>query len=1295
MATYSKTNWATGDLITAEKMNKIETQLETNTPGATGAVRYDTNQSGTLTTAQKTTARTNIDAVSSGDFTTLQTSVTNLDSDLEDLTEEVNDNKADIDGYYTALTAGNAEQLVSTVKKEDTSAYTFRTTGGDVDVGNRREIELVGGSIAWNQLIQSLATTSTNNGVTFTKNSNGSWTLTGTTTSNNAFLNLDFVSSPATNRYQSNHVYYLPKGNTSSKKVGVRIQGLTDINSSAAYSFNSCEGDVIIKMSSTAGSLGLGWARIQINEESNVNIGTVVIWPQIFDLTQMFGQEIADYVYNLEQATPGAGVAWFKNLFPKDYYEYNAGTLMSVKASKAITSGFNQWDEEWEVGRIGSSTGQNADTGYDIRSKNYIPAFPNTDYCIKNSNTVMVFYYDGNKTFIDKTQGLVAGAPTFTTPSNCAYIRFNTLTTSITTYSPDVNPICLNLVWSGYRNGEYEPAQFNTYEFDSSLELRGIPKLDSEGKLYYDGDTYDSDGTVTRRYAVIDMGTLNWDYVENKYFRVTIQALTTKVTSPGLDTFIASNGYTYANGKEIFDGTKDKCLCLNTSYLGGQGKYVNVRDSAYTSAADFKAAMSGVYLVYPIATPTEETAEPYASPQVIDDFGTEEFIDAGVEADTRDVSIPVGNTTYYTANLRDKLQHLPDSTSEDGVYVIEQANKQMKLQKFEGHYANVSVDGATQLLSSTYNEDSVPYNFRTAGGSADIGDRVYEEIVGGTVAWNQLVQNGNFESTSGWTTSSGALAVSNNILTYTPTAFTQSVAINGNVLGTIQGHKYLVRMDAKYNNALPTMDVYVGSGGHQGVMKSVTTLNAWIAIEGIFARETGGNDTIAIYPRTDGMSSGDTINFKNVMCIDLTQMFGSTIADYIYSLETATAGAGVTWFKSLFPNDYYAYNAGELMSVQAARKETTGFNQWDEEWELGTYYLGSKVAGSNNTIRCKNPIRVLPNTTYYYKCPNTADIIEYLDADGRYLSRRTLSPNSTFTIPSDAYSMVFAVSSSYGTTYKNDICINLSWSGYRNGEYEPYTKNTYALDNSLELRGIPKLNASNQLYWDGDTYSSDGVVTRKYDYAELKDLEWTAQSASSVQYFVARPNSTIQINADLLGIIVNCNTYLIDTTNESLPEDGYIKINTNYWGNGQKLTIRDSSISTVNQLKAKIEGAIVSNLTTPTEETAEPYTNPQIVDDFGTEEYVDALVESGDRDVSVPVGHNSKYLVNLRDKLQHLPDLASSNGTYVLSQSNSQLTLTPLTTPTELPAAPTTNGTYKLRCVIANGTPTYSWVADS
>ena len=118
-------------------------------------------------------------------------------------------------------------------------------------------------------------------------------------------------------------------------------------------------------------------------------------------------------------------------------------------------------------------------------------------------------------------------------------------------------------------------------------------------------------------------------------------------------------------------------------------------------------------------------------------------------------------------------------------------------------------------------------------------------------------------------------------------------------------------------------------------------------------------------------------------------------------------------------------------------------------------------------------------------------------------------------------------------------------------------------------------------------------------------------------------------------------------------------------------------------------------LATPTTSEAEPYQSPQIVDDFGTERITDAAYEAETRDVEIPVGHYTEYMQNLRDKLQHMPDLASGNGTYVIIQSNNELSLTPLTTPTELPDAPTTDGNYVLKVTVADGTPTYTWAAQT
>lgn len=115
--------------------------------------------------------------------------------------------------------------------------------------------------------------------------------------------------------------------------------------------------------------------------------------------------------------------------------------------------GHNQWDEEWEVGGINASTGENEASSNRIRSKNYIPVLPNTQYYIKGP--LQMYGYDADKNFIDLfyTAG-VSG--TATTQANCHYARFRTVT-GHTTYNNDISINYPSTFTS------YEPYNGNTY----------------------------------------------------------------------------------------------------------------------------------------------------------------------------------------------------------------------------------------------------------------------------------------------------------------------------------------------------------------------------------------------------------------------------------------------------------------------------------------------------------------------------------------------------------------------------------------------------------------------------------------------------------------------------------------------------------------------------------------------------------------------------------------------------------------------------------------------------------------
>ena len=144
---------------------------------------------------------------------------------------------------------------------------------------------------------------------------------------------------------------------------------------------------------------------------------------------------------------------------------------------------------------------------------------------------------------------------------------------------------------------------------------------------------------------------------------------------------------------------------------------------------------------------------------------------------------------------------------------------------------------------------------------------------------------------------------------------------------TITGHKYAVIINKDI-----TPFVFRENNGSLGQ----TTQSK------IFACPDGKNAYITLDSRID--ITGTVVNLQNVIIniFDLTQMFGSTIADYIYTLETQTAGAGVSKFKEIFYKDYYAYNAGGTkVSVASVNNDDYPYASVSWQDEAGTVYGGN------------------------------------------------------------------------------------------------------------------------------------------------------------------------------------------------------------------------------------------------------------------------------------------------------------------------------------------------------------------
>ena len=556
-------------------------------------------------------------------------------------------------------------------------------------------------------------------------------------------------------------------------------------------------------------------------------------------------------------------------------------------------------------------------------------------------------------------------------------------------------------------------------------------------------------------------------------------------------------------------------------------------------------------------------------------------------------------------------------------------------------------DNAEQLAPTTPIEDQAPYLFRSSAGSADIGNREYDTLVGGCVAWNQLAPSDySKEGTGG-------------------VAFASGTRI-------IEGHKYYITFSRNQVSSYAlTISVYVKVDGANKISfnlvfsstSDVTRLHKeTIAVAAYSGTSTGS------YSASEGNAwiyqndSGGEQTANGLQIIDLTQIFGTTIADYLYSLESATPGAGIAWFRSLFPKPYYAYNSGALLSVNASSHKMVGFNAYN--FSTGT----AKLLGGKQ-----------------YQITGAYTALSYVD-DNEDSETVTPDENGIFTPINNGTLTVIDGDST-------NTCVHLVWTGYRNGEYEPYVEHTYPLDSDLTLRGIPKLDADGKLYYDGDIYEADGTVTRRYGIVDLGTLTWSINANYTNPFFTASLPSDAAAPV-LGGHDAVCHKYVRFVTTATdwyrrIPDKTFISSVTGITS-ASKVYIRDDSYTDAATFKTAMSGVyLVYELATPTTESAEPFTNPQVVNDFGTEEYI-ITEQSG---VKIPVGHTTKYNRNLRDKLQHLPSLADSDGRYAILQEGFDMSLINLPeTAFNIPATPSTNGTYALKVIVSSGSATYRWV---
>lgn len=587
-------------------------------------------------------------------------------------------------------------------------------------------------------------------------------------------------------------------------------------------------------------------------------------------------------------------------------------------------------------------------------------------------------------------------------------------------------------------------------------------------------------------------------------------------------------------------------------------------------------------------------------------------------------------------------------------------------EKLENLEENGTVANAEELVSSRKVNNKIPYLFRA---TPRAGDRAYfNAVVGSSVVENQLIQNGNFADTSGWTTYTSyfSLSVANNIAKITINDNTTSQRPNlsrARVVAPIVGHIYLLRAMVKITTASTSSfgmgifyDQYKAFNSNRDVPK-----NEWFEMS-VLLQYSSGSSGIVLYCQSNAtyFNAGDTIEYKEFYGVDLTAFFGSvTIPNYLLTLDNATANSAISKLREWgfdFSNLDYTQNTLKSIEGLEAHK-TTGLNQWDEQWELGSYNASGNKVNSTTTIRSKNKCQCLPSTAYKINFTNGVGGVSrmcFYDINGVHLAGKDIA-SASFTTPSDAYYYAFVLNATYGTTYKNDICIFIHHDSSMDGTYEPYWERTYPLDDSITLRGIYKLDSSNNLYADGDVYPPSGEVTRKRGRMNLGEQNWTYYTSGTNPIFylsVHTADAKVYSRGNTVEVI--CQNYpvgLTATARSNIAGSTGLPDKSCTWmeGSDGKFVIRDSSYTDAASLKAALANVYMEyELATPTTEEASPYTSPQRCDNWGTEEFITSQTNP------IPIGHDTDYPISLKDKIESYPDLPSANGTYLLKMTNGE-----------------------------------------
>ena len=515
-----------------------------------------------------------------------------------------------------------------------------------------RQLEKQGNTLRVCQLVQSVAPTSTTSGITFTKVSDSVVTMSGTATARVSRGMLSHRISVTTG-----HAYFIKGMEKNTQNIGLIFNAYNGTTYVTTYSGKDT-GDGILIINSIP---NVNYLNLELVIENGTELAkTYSCEPKVFDLTGWRDSILTDLTSHPEH------FSWYYN----GSLAYDAGSLQNCNGRYLeCGQGRNLFDQQTELSGI---------IGGVLNSKNYILVVPNTTCYFRSSASAGIAFYDKDKQEIRR--GVTNANTTFVIPSNCQYIRFYCSSDYGTTYKNDIS---VELYYTPEQGGE---GYGEMHDYIAPI------RIDTGSETLKAFDKKLPSGVIERNTGEVDLGTLNWTYNPNTG-NMKSQDIANIISNSDGKIDIKCAKYVPVSYPTF--GNTDKTITHALSYLV-------VRDTNYTDATAFKAAMSGVMLEYELndASKTTEQGTLFSEYAQINDYSYMAWFDS----DGNLVSIPQGCKLFYPVDYKGFVDDLVMYTNGDATALAKNEDIADAALNARGYYKmqDLSSNAITEVTGLTY-----------------------------------------------------------------------------------------------------------------------------------------------------------------------------------------------------------------------------------------------------------------------------------------------------------------------------------------------------------------------------------------------------------------------------------------------------------------------------------------------------------------------------------------------------------------------------------------------------------------